>query len=53
MRKITMVIYEIYKWDNNKGWVYYRSTPIREQAEHMINCLEKKKVKAKAVLKYL
>ena len=34
MRKTTLAIY---RWDDNKAWVYVGCTPISEQAENIIN----------------
>ena len=50
MRKTTLAIY---KWDDNKAWIYVGCTPISEQAENIINNYKKQGIKSKTVLRYL
>lgn len=50
MRKTTLAIY---RWDDNKAWVYVGCTPISEQAENIINNYKKQGIESKTVLRYL
>lgn len=50
MRKTTLAIY---KWDEEKAWVYVGCTPISKQAETIVNNLKNKGIEAKIVLRYL
>lgn len=50
MRKTTLAIY---RWDDNKAWVYVGCTPISEQAENIINNYKKQGIESKTILRYL
>ena len=50
MRKTTLAIY---KWTNDKAWVFIGCTPITQQAKHVVEILKKQGIEAKIVLRYL